>query len=164
MHFTYCPHCGSLLGERILGDEGAVPWCAACNVPLFDMFSTCVICAAVNEQHEVALINEKRYNSDLLVCVAGYIQPGESAEEAAVREIKEEIGQQVKHLTFMQSYPMGQRSLLMLGFCAEVDKQPFTISSELTDAQWVPFDQALSHIREGSVAWQLVKAVINERS
>lgn len=164
MHFTYCPHCGSLLGERILGDEGGVPWCETCNIPLFDVFSTCVICAVINREGEVALINEKRYNSDLLVCIAGYMKPGESAEDAAIREIGEEIGQTVERLTFVRSYPMGQRSLLMLGFCAEVDKQPFTLSGEVSAAEWVPFDQALSRIREGSIAWQLVKAVIDERS
>ena len=54
MHFTYCPHCGSLLGERILGDEGGVPWCETCNIPLFDVFSTCVICAVINRGEKAA--------------------------------------------------------------------------------------------------------------
>lgn len=164
MRFTYCPHCGSLLSERTLGDEGAVPWCDTCNLPLFDMFSTCAICAVINEEHEVALISEKRYNSPQLVCVAGYIKPGESAEDAAIREIAEEIGQQVKQLTFVHSYPMAQRSLLMLGFCARVEKQPFALSSEVQAAEWVPFAEALSRIRQGSVAWQLVKAVIENEA
>ena len=58
MRFTYCPHCGSELTKREIGDEGLVPFCEACKVPLFDMFATCVICAVTNECGEVALLKQ----------------------------------------------------------------------------------------------------------
>ena len=50
--------------------------------------------------------------------------------------------------------------MLMLGFCARVKKSDFVLSDEVESAVWVPFDEALSLIREGSIAWQLVKTVI----
>lgn len=34
MHFTYCPHCGTKLTGKEIGDEGIIPYCEKCSVPL----------------------------------------------------------------------------------------------------------------------------------
>ena len=56
MRFTYCPHCGNKLGLKEIGDEGLIPYCDKCQIPLWDMFTTSIICAVCNEENEVALI------------------------------------------------------------------------------------------------------------
>ena len=91
MRFTYCPHCGEKLTEKVIGDEGLIPYCDTCRVPLWDMVTTCVICAVVNEEREIALIRQSYGNQTNYVCVAGVMTIGESAEDAAKREIAEEI-------------------------------------------------------------------------
>ena len=164
MRFTYCPHCGSQLIKKEIGDEGLVPFCEPCKVPLFDMFSTCVICAVTNECGEVALLKQGYLTDTRYVCVSGFMKIGESAEESAVREIEEEIGLKVEKLTFVRSYPYEKKGLLMLGFKAEVKKAEFKLSGEVDDAEWVPFAEALGKIREGSIAWQLVKEVIEKNT
>ena len=160
MRFKYCPHCGSKLIKKEIGDEGLMPFCEQCSIPLWDYFTTCVICAVVNEEHEVALIKQSYISATNYVCVAGVMKPGESAEESAMREIKEEIGQDVIKLEFIKSYPYEKKEMLMLGFKATVKKKEFKLSDEVDSVQWFKFDEALSKIREGSIAWQLVKAVI----
>ena len=50
----------------------------------------------------------------------------------------------------------------MLGFHAKVKKNALVLSKEVDDAEWVPFAEALDKIREGSIAWQLVKEVIEK--
>lgn len=160
MRFTYCPHCGSELTKKEIGDEGLVPFCESCKVPLFDMFSTCVICSVTNEQGEVALLKQTNLSATRYVCVSGFMKIGESAEESAAREIEEEIGQKVESLRFVRSYPYEQKEMLMLGFHAKVKKSDMVLSVEVEDAEWVPFADALGKIREGSIAWQLVKEVI----
>ncbi len=50
--------------------------------------------------------------------------------------------------------------MLMLGFKATVKKQDFKLSSEVDAVEWVRYENALSLLREGSIAWQLVKSVI----
>ena len=50
----------------------------------------------------------------------------------------------------------------MLGFQATVKKAPLNISGEVDAAQWVPFEEALEKLRPGSIAWQLVKTVIEK--
>lgn len=164
MRFTYCPHCGMKLTVKEIGDEGLVPFCESCKVPLFDMFSTCVICAVVNEFDEIALLKQSSGGQIRYVCVAGFMKIGESAEEAAVREIKEEINQTVEQICFVRSYPYEQKEMLMLGFEACVKKEQFILSGEVEDAQWVKLSEAPEKIREGSIAWKLVKEVLESRA
>ena len=160
MRFTFCPHCGEKLTKREIGDEGLVPYCGACCVPLWNMARTCVICAVVNEYDEIALIRQSYGDTQRYVCVAGVMAMDESAEDTARREIAEETGLSVEQLTYIRSYPYIEKELLMLGFKATVKKADFTLSCEVSDAVWVPFAQAPALLREGSIAQQLVQAVI----
>lgn len=64
MHFTYCPHCGEKLVQKEIGDEGKMPYCKNCEIPLWDSFTTCVICAVVNEQKEIALLRQNYVSAD----------------------------------------------------------------------------------------------------
>lgn len=160
MRFSFCPHCGTKLSKKEIGDEGMVPFCEPCSMPLFDMFSTCVICAVTNEFGEVALLKQNTISETRYVCVSGFMKIGESAEESAAREIEEEIGQKVEEIRFVRSYPYEKKEMLMLGFHAKVKKADLALSVEVDDAEWVKFEEALGKIREGSIAWQLVKEVI----
>jgi len=161
MRFTFCPHCGSRLIKKEIGDEGPIPYCEKCQVPLWDMFTTSVICAVTNESGEIALLRQDYVSTAKYVCVAGIMKLGETAEECAKREIHEEIGQTVEKLKFIQSFPYEKKEMLMLGFHATVRKAPLRLSGEVDAARWFPLSQALSMLREGSIAWQLVKAVID---
>ena len=96
MQFQYCPHCGKKAEMREIGDEGVIPYCAQCEVPLWDMFTTSIIAAVVNECGEVALLRQNYVSTTNHVCVAGVMKPGESAEDTVVREVGEELGLDVK--------------------------------------------------------------------
>ena len=160
MRFQYCPYCGKKVELREIGDEGMIPYCIECKIPLWDMFTTSIIVAVVNEYQEVALLRQNYVSTTNHVCVAGVMKMGESAEETVVREIGEELGLHVKSLQYIKSYPYEKKEMLMLGFQAVVDKQDFVLSGEVDAAKWVKFEEALSLLREGSIAWQLVKTVI----
>lgn len=160
MHFKYCPHCGNKLIKKEIGDEGFIPFCENCYIPLWDMFTTSIIAAVVNEQNEVALLRQNYVSTSSYVCVAGIMKIGESAEDTVIREVKEELGLDVIDLKFIKSYPYEKKEMLMLGYKAVVKKSDFSISGEVDSAKWVKFENALSLLREGSIAWQLVKTVI----
>ena len=159
MRFIHCPHCGMKLIQREIGDEGKVPYCLQCEMPLWDMFTTSVICAVVNEYHEIALLRQDYVSKENYVCVAGIMKIGESAEETAQREIKEEIGLNVEKLEYIKSYNYAKKEMLMLGYKATVRKKEFVLSDEVDDVEWVPLHKALEKLREGSLAWQLVQTV-----
>ncbi len=160
MHFAYCPYCGRKTVKKEIGDEGLIPYCESCRTPLWDLFSTSIIAAVVNEFHEIALLRQNYVSTANDVCVAGIMKPGESAEDAAVREIREEIGLDVISLKYIASYPYAQKEMLMIGFRADVKKADLVLSKEVDRAEWVPLDSARKRLREGGIAWQLVSAIL----
>ena len=160
MHYTYCPHCGNKLISKEIGDEGLIPYCTKCDMPLWDTFTTSIIAAVVNEKNEIALLKQNYVSETKHVLVAGIMKIGESAEETAIREIEEEIGQKVNSLEFIKTYPYDKKEMLMIGFKANVPKAELNLSKEVDAAEWVELDKALALLREGSIGWQLVKAVI----
>lgn len=160
MKYIYCPKCGEKLIKKEIGDEGLVPFCESCSVPWWDTFNTCMITAVTNEENEVALLKQDYVNTTRYVCVAGHIKIGESAEESVIREVKEELGLDVEELQFIQTYPYERKDMLMLGFWTKVKKANFVLSKEVDEAKWFAFEDALEQMKEGSIAWQLVKAVI----
>ena len=158
MRYTHCPDCGQRLSARPIGDEGLVPWCESCSRPWFDTFSTCIITAVMNEKGEVLLQRETR-RPDREVLVAGYIKPGESAEDAARREIREETGLTATTLQYMGSWPHMDGNMLMLGFAATAEGEPNPDSSEILSDRWATMEDAVQSLREGSIAQQVVMAI-----
>ena len=159
---NYCPICGTEAIQKEIGDEGLMPFCPKCQMPLWDYFLTSIICTVVNEDNEVALLRQSYVSTTNYVCVAGHMKSGESAEETVKREVKEEIGQDVNELIYIRSYPYEKKNLLMLGFLAKVKKQDFVLSGEVDSVEWFPIEEAQSKLREGGIAWQLV-GEINEK-
>lgn len=160
MRFTFCPHCGKKLIKKEIGDEGLIPFCESCNIPLWDMFTTSIITAVVNEENEIALLRQNYVSTANYVCVAGIMKLGESAEETVMREVMEEIGQKVESLEFIRSYPYEKKEMLMLGYLSHVKKSDIVTSGEVDSAKWVKLTDAPAMLREGGIAWQLVNEVI----
>ena len=160
MRYTHCPDCGQRLSARPIGDEGLVPWCESCRRPWFDTFSTCIITAVMNEKGEVLLQRETR-RPDREVLVAGYIKPGESAEDAARREIREETGLTATTLRYMGSWPHMEGNMLMLGFAATAEGDAHAASGEVVSSRWCAPEEAVASLREGSIAQQVVMSIQN---
>ena len=158
MRHTFCPDCGMRLAAHPLGDEGLVPWCDGCRRPWFDTFSTCIIAAVMNTRGEV-LLQRETHRPEREVLVAGYIKPGESAEEAVRREIDEESGLTVTSLRYVASYPHMDGDMLMLGFCAQAEGDLQPSGSEILSARWCTPEEAIAALREGSIAQQVVQAI-----
>lgn len=156
MKFEYCPTCGARLGEKIIGDEGLVPFCGNCNRPWFSFSYPCVICLCVNDDGEVLLIKQS-YGESRFVLVAGFIKSGENAEEAAMREVKEETGLCVQSLDYAFSSYYELRDNLMFGYVCHVKKSEFALSGEVEQAKWVPPEEAVQTLRKGGTAHKLAE-------
>ena len=162
MRYTHCPDCGQRLTARPIGDEGLVPWCESCRRPWFDTFSTCIITAVLNADGQVLLQRESR-RPEMEVLVAGYIKPGESAEEATRREIAEETGLTATSLRYVGSWPHGGGDRLMLGFAAQAEGQAIADSTEVVSSRGATLDEAVASLRQGSIAQQVVMAIRDEQ-
>lgn len=156
MRFQYCPHCGTKTRLKEIGDEGLVPWCDGCGIPLFDMFSSCIIALVYNEYGEVALLRQSYLSAQYHNLVSGYMKPGESAEECAAREIEEELGLRVQSLRLTGTYWFEKKDMLMIGFLAQAKKQDFRLSQEVDDAVWVSPEEGLGMVRPGKALSHLL--------
>ena len=164
MRFTYCPHCGTKLIPRPIGDEGLVPYCETCEKPLFDMFSTCIIVMVVNEFEEVALLKQGYLSNQYRVLVSGYMKPGESAEECTRREVLEEIGIELERLEIVGTDWFARRDQLMIGFLGRAKKQPFVLSGEVDAVDWIPVEEAPALMHPGkSISTELVRRYLEVR-
>ena len=163
MRYAHCPDCGRVLTARELGDEGLVPWCDECRRPWFDIFSTCIITAVLNADDQVLLQRESR-RPEMEVLVAGYIKPGESAEEATRREITEETGLTATSLRYVGSFPHGGGDRLMLGFAAQAEGEAKPDSTEVVSSRWATLNEAVAALRQGSIAQQVVRMILAAQS
>ena len=71
-------------------------------------------------------------------CLAGYVEPGESAEAAVIREVAEEVGLPIGDIGYVASQPWPFPGSLMLGFNATADPAlPITVDpEEIVEARW----------------------------
>lgn len=159
MRFVYCPVCGEKLGMRVCGDEGEVPFCTRCNRPWFDMFAAAAIILVVNPEGKVALLDQSYISTQYKNLVSGYIKPGESAEECAMREVEEEIGLHMHTLSLQFTKWFARAQVLMVGFIGHTDETRLTLSGEVDGAGWFTPEEAITlvHPKEtGAVSGLLV--------
>ncbi|MGN0554222.1 MAG: NAD(+) diphosphatase [Oscillospiraceae bacterium] len=160
MTFKYCPLCGKELGTTDCGDDGSTPYCENCRRPFFPFSYPCVICLCVTDNGEIVLIKQS-YVSKNYVCVAGYIKEGETPEEAAVREVKEEIGLDASDISYLGSSFHSKSGNLMIGFLCRVKKSALKLSSEVDSADFFPAQKAAELLREGSIAHNMLIKYLN---
>ena len=138
---------------------------AACNKPWFDMFSSAAIVLVVNDEGKVALLNQNYISTTYKNLVSGYMKPGESAEECAMREVEEEIGVHMYALELKFTRWFARSEVLMVGFIGYTHDTDLTLSVEVDAAGW--FDPAeagaLVHPKEtGSVSGILVDLYLQQ--
>ncbi len=138
MRYKFCPLCGAELKEKEAGDDGAVPYCKECDRLWFDTFSSCSIVLVANEYNEIVLLRQGYLSDKYTSFVSGYIEPGESAEETALREVREEIGVTLDSLEYAGTYWFAKKELLMHGFIGRAKKCELTLSQEVDSAEWTP--------------------------
>ena len=146
MRYDYCPKCGARLTLRQAGDDGAVPYCPVCARYWFDTFESCAIVMVVNEFDEIAMLRQSYLSDQYETFVAGYIVPGETAEQTAVREVQEELGLTIERLEYAGTHWFARREQLMHAYIGFVRKGPFVLSAEVEQASWVALDEAPAHM------------------
>ena len=163
MKFKYCPDCGEKLIEKIMGDEGYVPYCERCSRPLFDMFSSCIIVLVTDGNGNVVLLRQNYISEEYYNLVSGYIKPKETAEQTACREVEEEIGLKLKSLEFAFTRWFDKKDMLMIGFIGTSDDRELKLSQEVDGAIWTDAKSALNMVHpSGSVSYELVKLLLSK--
>ncbi|MCO5381256.1 MAG: NAD(+) diphosphatase [Methanosarcina barkeri] len=129
----FCSRCGTKTLQK-LGERGKE--CPACGELFYPRISPAVI-VLIRKGHEVLLARSPNFPSGMYSLIAGFIEPGESAEAAVSREVKEEVGIEVKNIAYFGTQAWPFPNSLMIGFTAEYSSGDIRPDGfEIGDAQW----------------------------
>lgn len=129
----FCGSCGApmtlLPGERAMH-------CAQCEEQYYPRLSPSMI-VLVTRDDEVLLARSPRFAAGVYSTLAGFVEPGESVEQCVMREVREEVGVEVRHLRYIASQSWPFPHSLMLGFHAEYAGGEIVLQpEEIEDARW----------------------------
>ena len=133
----FCANCGALTVITQAGQSRRCPGCGSIHFPRTDP----VVIMLVESSGQVLLGRRAGFPSGWYSILAGFVSPGESAEEAVVREVREESAIEAYEPRFVSSQPWPFPSSLMLGFEARSNGgEPVARDGELEDVRWFPLD------------------------
>jgi NAD+ diphosphatase len=134
----FCPNCGS---ATILFRAGWGRVCTHCNAEHFPRVDPVVIMLAQHGEGDRAKIlvgRQPAFPPGRYSALAGFLEPGESIEEAVARELKEEAGVTVRQVRYIASQPWPFPSQLMIACIGITDDDRLTVDhTELEEAIWV---------------------------
>lgn len=158
----HCPECGNELILKELKNEGMIPYCSVCGQYRFPTFNVAVSMIVRNRENgKIILI--KQYGKDRYILVAGYVNRGETAEAAVVREIKEETGMTAVEIHFNRTRFFEPSNTLMCNFTAFVENDgELTPNEEIDSYSWFTPEEARTNIAQGSLAAEFLNAYLDE--
>ncbi|WP_207485866.1 NAD(+) diphosphatase [Arenibaculum pallidiluteum] len=145
----FCGVCGA---PTVSADAGHVRHCTreSCGTHHFPRTDPAVI-MLVHDGDRALLGRQSRFPPGMYSTLAGFVEPGESLEEAVAREVREEAGVEVGEIRYVASQPWPFPSSVMLGFTAKALTTELRVDpEELEDARWFTRDEILSSEGDGS--------------
>ncbi len=134
----FCAVCGEATRPF---DGGYVRRCADCSAEHFPRTDPVVIMLAIREGR-CLLGRQPTWPSPFFSALAGFVEPGESIEEAVRREVQEEAGIRIGRVRYVASQPWPFPSSLMIGCLAEGLSEEVTLGdAELAEARWFDMEQ-----------------------
>ncbi|MBQ1949151.1 MAG: NAD(+) diphosphatase [Treponema sp.] len=149
----FCPYCGgSLQDSRTFSAKE----CAACGKVYFPRIEPCVI-VLVHRGEQVLLVRHTYRNQNIFACIAGFMEAGESAENAVRREVFEETGLKVKNIKYKGSQGWPYPDQLMLAFTADYESGELVLQKEeIAEAIWCRPEECENSPKPGSIAYRLI--------
>ena len=137
--------------------------CPTCRLSSYPRISPAVI-MLIERGDEVLLARNHRYPPNYYSILAGFVEPGESLEDAVAREVMEEVNLSIKNIRYFGSQPWPFPNSLMLGFIAEYDDGEIVVQDdELEKADFFRFDALPSVPPPASIARQLINWFVESR-
>jgi NAD+ diphosphatase len=134
----FCSNCGARTNSGEAGHVRRCPACGAEHHPRTDP----VVIMLVHDGDRAVLGRQAAWPPGRYSALAGFVEPGESLEEAVAREVREESGVRVSDIRYRSSQPWPFPTSLMLGFDARwTDGEPAVRDGELEDVRWFTRDE-----------------------
>jgi len=169
-HAQFCSKCGSATRPTEAGHQRACthPDCGISHFPRTDP----AVIMLIHNNDQVVLGRQKHWPPGMHSILAGFVEPGESLEDAVAREVMEEVGIEIETPEYHSSQPWPFPASIMLGFHAQARTTELDVHlEELESARWVsreflknsPEDETFRLPRKDSIARRLLEGWMAER-
>lgn len=152
----FCGRCGQETGFH---PHERAKWCEPCGIPWYPRLAPCVI-VVIRREDRLLLARSSRARHHFYSLIAGFVEPGESLEEAVAREVKEETGLDVTNVRYQSSQPWPFPHQLMVGFFADYAGGELVLQEdELADADWFRPGDTPPVPPQTTIAGRLIRAM-----
>lgn len=156
----FCGQCGTAMNKSNIDFSKICPSCGLQNYPRISP----AIITAVTKENKILLARHP--GSDMFSVVAGYVEAGETLEDAVLREVKEEVNVNVINIRYFASQPWVFSHALMIAYTAEyLDGEIKADGKEIEEAGWFSVKELPEKLpRKLSISRKLIDWFINENS
>jgi len=145
----FCSRCGE---RTVIAAAGHIRRCPACGAEHYPRTDPAVIMLVTDDLDRALLGRQVHWPEGRFSTLAGFVEPGESIEQAVIREVAEEAGVPVGEVEYVASQPWPFPSSLMLGFMARATSSRIQVDGEeIHEARWFSRDELRTAIESGEV-------------
>ena len=156
----FCSICGNQ--NSFNKKEGAFE-CSCNAAPKYPTISPCII-TLIYDEDNILLGRSKFFPPNMYSTLAGFIEAGENAEEALIREVKEEVNVEIANIKYFSSQSWPFPAQLMLGYFCQYKKGEIILNdAELEDARWFNIKELPIIPPDASISGQLIRSYIEGR-
>lgn len=156
--FQFCGRCGT---PNKLDEKDMMMKCPNCGQNHYPHISPAII-VAIRKGDELLMAKHSYHDDIRYALIAGFVEPGESVEEAVHREVLEEVGVKIKNLQYQRSQSWPFPDSLMLGFTAEYESGDIKVDGdEIVRAQWFKKDEIIRYGSDISISDWLIQEFID---
>lgn len=149
----FCGRCGTRTHNK---ENERAKECPQCGLIHYPRISPAVI-VLIERENRLLLARSKRHPTGMYSVLAGFVEPGETLEEAVVREIREEVGIEIKDIKYFGSQSWPFPNSLMIAFTCQYAAGAIILDQEeMADAGWYTVDSLPLIPPKISIARQLI--------
>lgn len=152
--------CGSCGTKTVLDKKDMMLICPNCGQMHYPRIAPAII-VAINNNGTLLMAKHSYHKTSNYSLIAGFVEPGESIEEAVHREVLEEVGIKIKNLHYQRSQSWPFPNSLMLGFTADYDSGEIEVDGEeIINAKWFKPEEIYIHSSDISISSWLIQNFI----
>ena len=154
-------YCGRCATKTLLDEKDMMLKCPECGQVHYPRIAPAIIVAIRNEG-KLLMAKHSYHDNIRYALIAGFVEPGETIEEAVHREVLEEVGIKIKNLKYMKSQSWPFPNSLMLAFEAEYASGEIKVDGdEIVKAKWFKKDEIIRYSSDISISDWLIQNFID---
>ena len=151
------------ISKTQLDEKDMMLKCPSCGQVHYPRIAPAII-VAIRKDDELLMAKHSYHDNIRYALIAGFVEPGESIEEAVHREVLEEVGIKIKNLKYQRSQSWPFPNSLMLAFTAEYESGDIKVDGdEILKANWFKKDEIIRYNSDISISDWLIQDFIDKK-